>query len=280
MLNSKPINKVLWFDIEAVPEKASFFELTPKKQELFKSRFKKDWEAMGADPQRHFIKEMITAASTVTPVEAVETLVDNKMIEALYNNKAPLHPEFGKIVCISIGYIDGEIPEKIEDKPEVELKLKLKSFYGHDEVKLLQDFLNATKSAITNAVNPTYHLCGHNIMNYDVPFIAKRFIINGLKLPAMFDLDGKKEWNLPYFIDTRNVWKFNVYDSNCSLDLLCNLFDVESSKEGGISGKDVRDVFYIENDVQKIAMYCEEDVRALAQVYLKMKSLQNKLTVI
>jgi DNA polymerase III epsilon subunit-like protein len=160
------------------------------------------------------------------------------------------------------------------------LKLKLKSFYGHDEVKLLQDFLNATKSAITNAVNPTYHLCGHNIMNYDVPFIAKRFIINGLKLPAMFDLDGKKEWNLPYFIDTRNVWKFNVYDSNCSLDLLCNLFDVESSKEGGISGKDVRDVFYIENDVQKIAMYCEEDVRALAQVYLKMKSLQNKLTVI
>jgi predicted PolB exonuclease-like 3'-5' exonuclease len=102
-------------------------------------------------------------------------------------------------------------------------------------------------------------------------------IINGIELPAMFDFSESKPWDLVHFIDTKVVWKFGSYDNNVSLDLLCATLGVESPKTD-MSGDKVKDVFWIEKDLKKIAEYCEGDVYALASCYLKMKNIQTKLT--
>jgi hypothetical protein len=93
----------------------------------------------------------------------------------------------------------------------------------------------------------------------------------------MFDFSESKPWDLVHFIDTKVVWKFGSYDNNVSLDLLCATLGVESPKTD-MSGDKVKDVFWIEKDLKKIAEYCEGDVYALASCYLKMKNIQTKLT--
>lgn len=276
MLNSKNLTKIIFFDLECVPEEISFFDMTPKKQELFKQRFKTEWEKLGLDTQQRYLQE---ANEAISKDQTHEIEADERAkIEALYNNKAALYGEFGKIICISIGWIDGVLPDDSTTIPtDQELNFKTKSFAGEDEKKLLTLFYDATKSVIEKVINPSHHLIAHNGLNYDVPFLAKRFIINGMKLPAMFDLEGKKEWNTPYLLDSRRIWAMNVYDGGCSLDLLCEVLGVPSPKDGGIAGKDVRDYYYIKKDLKGIAEYCERDIISLAICYLRMKSMSNKL---
>lgn len=290
MLNSKNLTKIIFFDIECVPEEESFFDMTPRKQELFKQRFKTEWEKLGLGNQDRYFKEVQDAVRALdVPSEAnISQMVSESMeadervmIEALYNNKAALYAEFGKVICISMGWIDGTLPDdSAQIPPTQELFFKTKSFYGDDEKKLLSQFYEATKSVIDKTLNPSHFLIGHNALNYDVPFLAKRFIINILKLPTMFDLEGKKEWNTPYLLDSRRVWAMNVYDGGCSLDLLCEVLGVPSPKDGGIAGKDVRDFYYIKKDLKGIVDYCSRDVHSLALCYLRMKSMSNTLTLL
>ncbi len=241
MLNSKPIDKVLFLDIETTSQYESFKACPDQVKSLFLSRYKKDAEEIG------------------------KTYKD---LEDLYNNKAPLSAEFGKIICISLGIIT--------DKSTY--KFVTASYADMDEKKLLESFLAKTKAInqCTDASKAEYHLCAHNGKIFDFPFIAKRLLINGIQLPAMFDFSEAKPWDLKYFIDTKEVWKFGVYDGNSSLDLLAYSFGVESSKTD-MSGDKVKDVFYKDKDIKKIATYCEKDVVALATVYLRMKGIKNNL---
>lgn len=275
MLNSKPVDKIIFFDIESVPEQESFFDMSPRKQRLFSEKFKKEWVELNLGNPARAIQE----ADPNNKVILEDAEADERAkIEALYNNKAALHAEYGKVVCISIGYISGGIPEDLSTLPaEQNILFKTRSFYGDDEKKLLSEFYETMKGVMEKIINPTHHLCGYNILNFDVPFLAKRMIINGVKLPAMINLDQKKEWNLPFLLDLRRTWQMNVYDGGCSLDMLCEVFNVPSPKEGGISGKDVRDVYYKEKNLKKIADYCALDVSQLCLCYLRIKGLQNNL---
>lgn len=194
--------------------------------------------------------------------EAEQKLWDKKTViqrkneisaEDFYMDRAGIMAEFGKIICISVGML-----EKNET-------LKIRSFAGHDEKKLLTEF-----GEIFNS--PRLHnviLCAHNGKEFDFPWIARRFLINGMMPPSPFQMFGKKPWEIPH-IDTMELWKFGDYKSFVSLELLAHVFGVPTPKDD-IDGSMVAEIYYKEKDLPRIVKYCEKDVLTLANVFRKMR---------
>src|SRR5699024_3038620 len=174
--------------------------------------------------------------------------------EDLYDTAAIL-AEFGKIVCISVGFVKKE-DEKVQ--------LRLKSFAGDDEKKLLDDL-----NQLLNAhYNQKHHLlCAHNGQEFDFPYLARRILINGLALPNIPDIAGKKPWEVNH-LDTMQLWKFGDYKHYTSRNLLTNILDIPSPKDD-ISGADVGRVYWEDGDVERIATYCEKDVQATVQLFCR-----------
>ncbi|SMO58976.1 hypothetical protein SAMN06265379_103155 [Saccharicrinis carchari] len=171
-------------------------------------------------------------------------------------HRAGIYAEFGKIVCISAGvvfYVKGE------------MHFKVKSFANHDEKVLLHEFSNMLDNFMDR--NPERNLCGHNAREFDFPYIARRILINGLRLPQSLNIAGKKPWEVK-FLDTLDLWKFGDYKHYTSLNLLTTIFNIPSPKDD-IDGSQVAGVYYNEKDLDRIAMYCEKDVLATAQLLLR-----------
>ncbi|MEO1052988.1 MAG: 3'-5' exonuclease [Bacteroidota bacterium] len=185
---------------------------------------------------------------------------DEQTSEELFEQKAGIFAEFGKIVVIGLGFFTFT-----EDKPQ----LRVKSLYNHDEKALLADF----KGTVEKFDQGTLRLCGHNAKEFDFPYICRRMLINGIQLPPVLDIGGKKPWQVNH-IDTMDMWKFGDYKNFTSLDLLATIFDVPSSKSD-IDGSQVNEVYYKENNLEKIAEYCSRDVAVTAQVYMKLKGYSN-----
>lgn len=174
-------------------------------------------------------------------------------VEEAYE-KAAIYAEFGKIVCISVGALNNG-------------GLRLKSFYGDHESELLTDF-----TALLNYhYNTDRHLlCAHNGKEFDFPYIARRLLINQLPLPLILDIAGKKPWEVNH-LDTMELWKFGDYKHYTSLKLLTHVFDIPSPKDD-ISGADVSQVYWEEHDLKRIARYCEKDVLATVQLFLRYQN--------
>lgn len=126
---------------------------------------------------------------------------------------------------------------------------------------------------VNNHFNHPEHagFCGHNIKEFDIPYICRRAIINGLNLPTSFHLHNKKPWEIQHIVDTMEMWKFGDYKHFTSLDLLASCLQLPTSKSD-ISGKDVGRVYWEENDLIRISNYCMKDVILTARVFLKLKS--------
>jgi DNA polymerase elongation subunit (family B) len=222
MLEQYKIDNILFFDIETVPQERSFDDVPESLKGLWDKKskyFRSDEESAGDVYQR-----------------------------------AGIYAEFGKIVCISVGFIIVKGDER---------SLRVKSYAGHDEKALLNDF-----AAMLNK-NSRKFLCGHNIKEFDVPYIARRMLINGITLPPSLNIAGKKPWEVN-FIDTLELWKFGDFKHYTSLNLLTNIFNIPSPKDD-IDGSQVAGVYYEEDDVERIARYCEKDVLATTQLFLRFK---------
>lgn len=186
--------------------------------------------------------------------------------------RAGIYAEFGKIVCISAGVIIQKNGERF---------YKVKSFHGTDEKKLLSDFNDMLEKF---TVNPKKKLCAHNGQEFDYPYIARRTLINGLKLPKILDISGAKPWEIKdRLLDTLQMWKFGDYKNYTSLDLLCAVFNIPTPKDD-IDGSQVAKVYYEEKDLDRIACYCEKDTLALTNLMLRYKgepiiSIENLLSV-
>ncbi|MCT4666154.1 MAG: 3'-5' exonuclease [Flavobacteriales bacterium] len=176
---------------------------------------------------------------------------DNFTAEEFYD-RAGIWAEFGKIVCISIAYLSKKGGKRV---------LKLKSFFGHDEKNILQEF-----SEVISAF-PFYSFCGHNIKEFDLPYLCRRYLINGLELPNSLQIAGKKPWEITH-VDTMELWKFGDFKHFTSLKLLAKIFGIPSPKDD-IDGSEVGRVYWEENDPKRIAIYCEKDVLTTAQLMLK-----------
>jgi DNA polymerase elongation subunit (family B) len=174
-------------------------------------------------------------------------------------SRSGIYAEFGKIVCISAGKIYRKGADRI---------FRVKSFYGQDELRILNDFLLVLENFMAN---PQHRICAHNGQEFDFPYVARRTLINGLKLPPVFDVAGAKPWEIrECLLDTLQLWKFGDYKHYTSLDLLCTIFNIPTPKDD-IDGSQVADVFYKEGDYARIARYCEKDTLAVAQLLLRYK---------
>ncbi len=182
-----------------------------------------------------------------------------------YANRAGIYAEFAKVVCISVGYI-----HRVSDTL---YELRLKSFVDHDEVKVLQDFADLLASHYYNIAE--HGLCGHNIREFDVPFLSRRMLVHGIKLPSLLDIRYAKPWEREHLIDTLQDWKFGDYKNYTSLDSLCYTFGIKSPKDA-MSGADVHAAYYEDEDLTKIGVYCEEDVKATMQVYLRLQNISTE----
>ncbi len=224
MLHKINLRNILFLDIETVPEESTFDLLSEEKKELFDLKTKY---------QR---KEEQTA-------------------EEFYE-RAGIWAEFGKIICISVGYF--------VFKNDIRT-FRVTSFHG-DEKQILLDFSNLLNNHFNN---PEHVLCGHNAKEFDFPFIARRMIIHGVVIPNKLNLFGKKPWEILH-LDTMELWKFGDYKHYTSLKLLANILAIPSPKDD-INGSQVASVYYEENDIDRIITYCEKDVVTVAQILLRMR---------
>ena len=224
MIKKIALKNLLFLDIETVPEHASFEELSEEKKKL--------WE----------LKTQYQRKEDFTPEE--------------FYDRAGIWAEFGKIVCISVGYFafQGELRT-----------FRITSFHG-EEKKLLLEFRNLLDAHFSR---PQHLLCAHNGKEFDFPYIARRMLIHNMELPVKLDLFGKKPWEVPH-LDTLELWKFGDYKHYTSLKLLCNVLNIPSPKDD-IDGSEVRDVYYLDQNIDRIITYCEKDVVAIAQVILKLR---------
>jgi uncharacterized protein YprB with RNaseH-like and TPR domain len=165
--------------------------------------------------------------------------------------RAGIYAEFGKVVCISFGMLmDGNF--------------RIKSFYGDDEKVLLTDFTNLLESKFSSK---EFLLCAHNGKEFDFPYLSRRMLINGIPLPEILDLAGKKPWEVPH-LDTLELWKFGDFKNYTSLELLSAVFDIPTPKDD-IDGSQVGKVYWEDKDLKRIVKYCQKDVLSIAQLFLR-----------
>jgi 3'-5' exonuclease len=227
MLDNLKVEDIMFLDIETVPESSSFELLNQAMQNL--------WDKKS--------RQFRTSDQTAQDVY----------------ERAGIYSEFGKIICISVGFIRGKNP----------FSFRLKSFFGKDEKALLSEF-----SAMLSKFSRTDKeatLCAHNGKEFDFPYIARRMIINDMSIPEILDNAGKKPWEIK-LLDTMDLWKFGDYKNYTSLDLLTTVLGIPTPKDD-IDGSMVAGIYYDEDNLRRIVHYCEKDVLAIARVLLRFMNL-------
>ena len=174
-----------------------------------------------------------------------------------FYDRAGIWAEFGKIVCISVGYFSFRHQQRT---------FRVTSFTG-EEKNLLEDFSRLVNEHFSR---PNKLFCAHNGKEFDFPYISRRMIINGIEIPQKLQLFGKKPWEIPH-LDTMEMWKFGDYKHYTSLKLLAHILGIPSPKDD-IDGSEVRNVFYNEGDIDRIATYCEKDTITVAQILLRFRN--------
>ncbi|MET0462388.1 MAG: 3'-5' exonuclease [Chitinophagaceae bacterium] len=221
-----PLHNILFVDIETVPQHPDYDELGTEWKELWSKK-----------------------------AEILLRNREDETIESIYN-RAGIYAEFGKIICISCGVIQGTGNER---------KLLLKSFAGDSEQVLLHDFSEMLRKW---AGNETKYLCAHNGKEFDFPYMCRRMIINGLPIPTILNSSGKKPWEVN-FLDTMDLWKFGDFKNYTSLSLLATALSIPTPKDD-IDGSMVGEVYWKERNIDRIVNYCQKDVATTVQVFLKM----------
>ena len=232
MLDFLDLQNVLVFDIETAPGFKQFDELS----DVFKAHWENKLGKKRADDENE---------------------------ADFYFNNAGIYAEFGKIICISAGYF-----RPVEGNTD-NWQFTVTSFASHNEAHLLQQFADVLNKHYNNPAR--HYLCGHNIKEFDVPYVCRRMLIHGITLPSIIDVAGKKPWEVKY-IDTMELWKFGDYKNFTKLNLLTELFNIPTPKDD-IDGSDVGRVYWHEDDLPRITEYCQKDVLAVAQLVLRFKKI-------
>ena len=228
MLTHIPLEEILFLDLETVPTVPDFSQLDEEFQQLWteKSRFIREKNATSLEESYH---------------------------------SAGIYAEFGKIVCIGVGYFY---------RGTSGIAFRCTSFCGDDEKSILKDFSDLLRKR-TN--DPFRMLCAHNGKEFDFPYLCRRMLINSIDLPTLLDIAGKKPWEIGH-IDTMELWKFGDYKHYTSLKLLAKLFGIPTPKDD-IDGSQVRQVYWEEKNIERIASYCRKDVLTTAQLFLRYQGL-------
>lgn len=226
MLEHLDLTKILVLDIETVPQYPAYDALNEKWQKLW-------------DKKASFLKKN-----------------DEEQISNVYN-RAGIYAEFGKIICISVGFFN---------RSGNSWQFRVKSFYGDDELLVLKEF-NTLMERHYN--HPDNLLCGHNAKEFDFPYLCRRMLINGISIPSILNIAGKKPWEVQH-LDTMELWKFGDFKSFTSLELLATTFNIPTPKDD-IDGSMVWKVYWQDKNLERIAIYCQKDVVTVAQLLLRFR---------
>lgn len=227
---SIPVNNILFLDIETVPRFPDYNALPESWKDL--------WDTKSASLLKYH---------------------EGQTIESLYP-RAGIYAEFGKIICISCGVLQGSGAQR---------KIIIKSFAGDDEKLLLHQFIDMLNKW---AAGETKYLCAHNGKEFDFPYLCRRMIVNNLTIPSILNIAGKKPWEVNHF-DTLELWKFGDFKSYTSLNLLAHTLGIQTPKDD-IDGSMVWEVYWKEKNLQRIVTYCQKDVVTVAQILLRMNGEQ------
>ena len=243
MIQETELSTLFHFDLETSSEYASFEELyekNPRKGQLWKDKCAK---AAIKDPEKW--GDYVTA----------------------YSEMAPLSAEFGRIVCGSFCYL-----ANASVNGKMVWQGKMKSFYDTNgsETSEVDQVLKPISDLLTNIdrAGKSMRLCGHNIKKFDIPWLAKRMIMNDIPVPVQLQVWGKKPWELTH-LDTGELWSFGSWEGYVTLDLLSASLDVPSPK-ADMHGSYVGETFWKEKNYTKIMTYCEEDVKCVARICHKL----------
>lgn len=232
MLDHINLRNILFFDIETVPQQSTFTDMNEELQKLWAYRI-------------HRFKPE-------------ETPQDDYFWE-----KAGVYAEFGKAICISVGFFTQADPATNT------YQFRLKCFASHDERQLLSDFLNMLSRYFD--ISDKFFLCGHNIKEFDIPFICRRATILNLAIPQILDVSTARPWEVRH-LDTMHLWRFGDYRNYTSLHLLTTVLEVPNPKND-LEGSQVADTYWHQNDLPRIAQYCQQDVVAVARVIQRFKQM-------
>lgn len=210
-----------------------FLDIETVSQQAEFTELNTDWQALWADKTRFQRQE--------------------ESPEEFYPKRAAIMAEFGKVVCISCAFLSNQ---------NGHWELRMKSFADDEEFNLLRDF-----AALLERL-PNYKLCAHNGKEFDFPYLSRRMLCHGLQLPGQLNNAGRKPWEIPH-IDTMELWKFGDFKNFTSLKLLAALFGIPSPKDD-IDGSQVGQVYWEEQDLDRIVKYCEKDVVTLVKVFLRI----------
>lgn len=245
MFTVAQLNNMVLFDIETTSNTEKVSEQPEGIQEIWKER---------CDYLR------------LPPKNANQTDVSDLNDQELWEDKAPLHPEFGRIICISFGKL------KLDDPAHPQIQLT--SIYGDDEAELLRKSAAGIEKMYVSNSNTL--LVGHNSERFDIPFISKRLIINSIDLPGAMVAWNRKPWDAK-MLDTSKVWGFGSWQEGfVALKLLTQILGLPSPKDE-MAGKDVYDNYWRKNNLEGIKTYCEKDVVALGQVLLRMAGFKTEI---
>ena len=152
MFSTRQIENILFLDVETAPVLQDYHDLPERMQHLWDRKARR---YMRDDPE--------------------------KVPEELFFEKAGIHAEFGRAVCISCGYVkfdESGVPQ-----------LKMKSFYGEDENAILKEFGQVLNQFTRKSDR---NICAHNGKEFDFPFLGRRYVVHGLEIPNVLQIQGKK----------------------------------------------------------------------------------------
>jgi DNA polymerase elongation subunit (family B) len=181
---------------------------------------------------------------------------DQDSLKDSWVRNSSLYPEFSKVCCVSVTYLSKG-------------KLKCKNYVSDNEKLILRE-LSKDLQAFTKS-NSKYTLVGHAAKFFDYPFLAKRYLINNLEIPDILDTSAQKPWESK-LLCTNELWRSFGTGSGSSLQALCTAFNLEISKVD-LVGDGVGKAYY-DDELERIADYCNLDAIACFNVIRKMKREQ------
>ena len=229
-----PLHQYLFIDIETVSSEPDFASLSPAMQDLW-------------------MKKALTIR--LLPLMDPDPAL-------LYEQRAAIYSEFAKVVCISLGCLV---------KKEDGYKIYLKSLTATDEKDLLLQFNTAIKLFFEREKDLIF--CGHNIKEFDIPFLCRRMVIHDIALPDSINLGSKKPWEVNH-VDTMDLWRFGDKKNFTSLALLAAVLGIPTPKDD-MDGSMVGEVYWKQQGIARIAGYCMKDVITAALVFLRLKNLRD-----
>tara|TARA_S200002703_G_scaffold31244_1_gene27228 strand:+ start:4787 stop:5473 length:687 start_codon:yes stop_codon:yes gene_type:complete len=179
-------------------------------------------------------------------------LEEGSPIGDIYLSIAGLIPELGRLIVASFGWIkDGSFVAK--------------SMSNIHEIRDLLDLF----------FDKGYYLCGHNIKNFDIPYLAKKCLSDGIKPFKFAPVFDQKPWELKV-IDTNQFYKFGNNSSMSSVSIISESLNIPTPKNGNVNGKNMHKFFYggAQNKIEEIKKYCEKDVEVIYNIINKIENLK------